>query len=74
MDEGRPDTGVSVATQEAVGVAVAHRTRPILCKLVVVAGVKAGGVMQDVRHSVKQRRNQNTRFLNHSVKRMVGPC
>lgn len=61
MDECRSDTGVSMATQEAVGVAMAHRTHPIFSDLVIarVIPVKGGGVMQDVRHSIKQHCNQN---------------
>lgn len=54
MDECRPDTGVPMATQEAVRVAMSHWTHPILGDLVIarVIPVKVGGVMEDIRHSV----------------------
>lgn len=55
MNECRSDTGVSMATQEAVGVAMAHRTHPVFSDLVIasVVPMKGGGVMQDVCHSIK---------------------
>lgn len=61
MDECRPDTGVSMATQEAVGVTMASRTHPIFSDLVIarVNSMKSGGMMEDVRHSIKQHCNQN---------------
>lgn len=60
MDERCPDTSVSMATQEAVGVAMAHRTHPIFGDLVIsrVAPVKVGGVMEDVGHSVKHHQSK----------------
>lgn len=61
MDECRPDTGVSMASQKAVRVAMAHRTYPIFSNLVIarIISVKGSGVMEDVCHSIKQHCNQN---------------
>lgn len=55
MNECCSDTGVSMATQEAVGVAMAHRTHPIFSDLVIarIIPMEGGRVMQDVCHSIK---------------------
>lgn len=50
-----------MAAQEAVRVAMAHRTHPILSDLVIarVIPMEGGGMMEDVRHSIKRHCNQN---------------
>lgn len=62
MDESSPNAGVAVASQQAMGVAVAHGAlgHAILVNLVVASavGVEGGGVVQDVGHAAGEQRNK----------------
>lgn len=56
MDKSCPDTGVSMATQKAVGVAMAHRAHSVLFDLVIAGAMTMEGrrVMEDVCHSTQE--------------------
>lgn len=57
MDEGGAHAGVTMTTEQRVGVAVTHRTLTALVYLVIACpvGVEGGGMVEDVGHTGRER-------------------